>query len=176
MKENNNLFEEASKETVREFNINSGDKAWIIFSSLDNNNKIYSGLSNLDILKNTFKKDWKIYEEHEMDEYSIQKLFNYRMQMMGYINVDETDGEFHISVRHLLSKEKDIIKGFVESLKKSKEYIKTDEKKFHILITSTNLNESFTYQEIINGALNSIQHPATRLILEELIDEDEKNN
>jgi len=53
----------------------------------------------------------------------------------------------------------------VESLKKSKEYIKTDEKKFHILITSTNFNKSLTYQEIINGALNSIQHPATRLTL-----------
>jgi len=165
MKENNKFFEEASKETVREFNINSGDKAWIITSSLDNDIKVHSGLTNLDILKNTFKNDWKIYKEHEMDEYSIQKLINYRAQMVGYINVDETDGEFHISVRHLLSKEKNIIKGFVESLKKSKEYIKTDEKKFHILITSTNFNESFTYQEIINGALNSIQHPATRRTL-----------
>jgi len=115
MKENNKFFEEASKETVREFNINSDDKAWIITSSLDNNNKVYSGLSNLSILKNTFKNDWKICEEHEMDEYSIQKLFNYRAQMVGCIKIDETDGEFHISVRHLRTEEKNIIKRFAES-------------------------------------------------------------
>jgi len=71
MKENNKLFEEPVKGTVKKFNINSGDKAWIITSSLDNDIKVHSGLTNLDILKNTFKKDWKIYEEHEMDEYSI---------------------------------------------------------------------------------------------------------
>jgi len=76
----------------------------------------------LRILINTFKNDWKICEEHEMDEYSIQKLFNYRLQMTGRIIVDETDGEFNISVRHLLDKENDTIKRFVESLKKSKEY------------------------------------------------------
>jgi hypothetical protein len=151
MEENNKFFEKTLKETVREFNVNPSDKAWIISSS--SSNEIYSGLSNLDILKNTFKNDWENCEKHEMDEYSIQKVFNYRLQMIGYINVDEIDEEFHISVRHLQSKEKDIIKEFVESLKKSKEYIKTDEKKFHILETSTNFNESFTYQEIVYGGL-----------------------
>jgi hypothetical protein len=134
--------------------INSGDKAWIICQHED---KVYAGLTNLSILKNTFKNDWKICEEHEMDEYSIQKLFNYRLQMTGRIIVDETDGEFNISVRHLKAEEKDTIKRFVESLKKSKEYIKTDEKKFIILETSSNFSESFTYQEIINGALDSMQ-------------------
>jgi hypothetical protein len=149
----------------QEFNINSDDKAWIIYPP--SSNEIHAGLSNLDILKNTYKRDWKIYEEHEMDENSIQKLFNYRMQMMGYIKVDETDGEFNISVRHLMDREKDTIKRFVESLKKSKEYIKTDEKKFHIFETrNSNLNWSFTYQEIISGALDSIQCSVRRMTLD----------
>jgi CRISPR/Cas system endoribonuclease Cas6 (RAMP superfamily) len=145
------LFEEVLRETIREFEINPDHRAWFISSSYE----VFGGFTHKKILEDNFKNDWELYRNQNMDEYSIQNIFEDRMIMMNYFKIGEINGEFYLSIRNFGSQEKDTIQGFIESLKKSKEYV-IDESKIHISVISSDYQDTFTFKQVVNGKLHSI--------------------
>ena len=146
---NEKLFEEVLKETIREYNINPNHRAWFVSPT----GRILGGLTHRSIIKENFKKDWEAMKDSNEEEYAILDTFEQRLIRTGSIKIGEFDDNFYTTILQLDSAEKDMIQGFVESLVKASKY---DILRSRMTISTLSGNRigGFSLNEILKGFLH----------------------